>query len=163
MKKYVILEIIPSSLFPQKGEVLQLSALKVDDFKIVDRFDKRIVESKIPFPALEELVSYDKKSFSYEKETSKIMQLFKNWTEDLPLLIIDNQFTRNYLDHYEIGNPRKPVFESLNMKYNDFVVEEMIEKYQLQPSNYVVDLIFEALIYEDNNKKTLGKMWKGKE
>ena len=34
----------------------------------------------------------------------------------------------------------------------DDVIEEVIDKYKLEPSNYIVDLLYEALIYESNNR-----------
>ena len=36
------------------------------------------------------------------------------------------------------------------MKYNDNIIDEIIEKYNLENSNYIVDLLYEALIYEYN-------------
>ena len=36
------------------------------------------------------------------------------------------------------------------MKYNDNIIDEIIEKYNLENSNYIVDLLYEALIYENN-------------
>ena len=41
-EKYVILEIIPTAVDPKKGDVAQLSALKIDGIKLVDRFDYRL-------------------------------------------------------------------------------------------------------------------------
>ena len=38
------------------------------------------------------------------------------------------------------------------MEYNDNIIDEIIKKYNLEPSNYIVDLLYEALIYESNNK-----------
>ena len=32
------------------------------------------------------------------------------------------------------------------------MIDELIEKYNLEPSNYIVDLMLEALINESNNK-----------
>ncbi len=39
------------------------------------------------------------------------------------------------------------------MTYNDEIIDDIIEKYNLEPSNYIVDLLYEALIYESNNKR----------
>lgn len=151
-KKYIILEIVPSSLYAEKGEVLQLSAIKLNGFALIDRFDKRIVAEKVPFAELEKLISYDKEQFVYKNTSKEIMETFKNWIEDYNLLYINNAFTENYLNYYDVTNNKQPVFELLHMEYSDNVVEKMLEKYNLQPSNYVVDLIFEALINEENNK-----------
>ena len=49
-----------------------------------------------------------------------------------------------YICEYEAG-----LIESTG--YND--IDDIIEKYNLEPSNYIVDLLYEALIYESNNKR----------
>lgn len=148
--KYVILEIIPTSLNPDKGEVIQLSALKISDLNLIDRFDYRITDDKIPLDSLKELISYDKDKFVYKDSTKGIMDDFKKWIEDIPLLIIDNSYTENYLK--DIKNVRESIFSHLNMSYSDDVIGKIIQKYNLEDSNYIVDLLYEALIYESNNK-----------
>ena len=148
--KYVILELIPTSLNPDKGEIIQLSALKLDDLKLIDRFDYRIVDSKVPLDSMLEMISYDKDKFVYKDSKEEIIKDFINWIEDYKLLIIDNQYTLAYLN--DIKNEKESVFNHLNMKYHDNIINEIIDKYHLEPSDYIVDLLYEALIYESNNK-----------
>ena len=149
--KYVILEIIPTSLNPDIGEVIQLSALKINDLNLIDRFDYRIIDDRVPLDSLKELISYDKDKFIYKETTQEIMEDFSNWIEDIPLLIIDNAYTENYLKN--IKNTRESIFNHLNMSYSDDVIGKVIQKYSLEDSNYIVDLLYEALIYESNNKE----------
>lgn len=148
MKKYIILEIIPTAT--KDGDVVQLSALKIHDLKLIDRFDYRINENKIPYRDLIKMISYDKDKFIYKSSTKKIMSAFKKWCKNYDLLIIDNSYTLNYLE--ELNNKKESVFKYLNMEYNDNIIEDVIKKYKLEPSNYIVDLLYEALIYESNNK-----------
>lgn len=148
MEKYIILEIIPTAT--KDGDVVQLSALKIHDLKLIDRFDYRLNENKIPYRDLVKMISYDKDKFIYKNSTKKIMSAFKKWCKNYDLLIIDNSYTLNYLE--EINNKKESVFKYLNMEYNDNIIDEVIEKYKLEPSNYIVDLLYEALIYESNNK-----------
>ncbi|MDD3452970.1 MAG: hypothetical protein PHN42_01665 [Bacilli bacterium] len=152
MNKYIILEIIPTSADPNKGEIIQLSALKIkkDDLNLIDRFDYRITDEKIPLTELLNLISYDKSNFVYKSTTKEIINDFIDWIEDIPLLIIDNIYTINYLKN--IDNEKTSIFEYLNMKYHDNIIEDVIKKYQLRNSNYIVDLLYEALIYESNKK-----------
>lgn len=145
-KKYIILEIIPTAIKPERGEIIQISALKIDGLKIIDRFDCRLNEDKIPIKDFLKLINYDKDKFIYMNSTEEMLDNFERWCEELPLLIIDNVYTYNYLE--KLANKKESVFNYLNMKYHDRVIEEMIEKYKLIQSNYIVDLIFEALIKE---------------
>lgn len=150
-KKYIILEIIPTSSNPKFGDVVQLSALKIDNLKLIDRFDYRLVEDNIPFSEMREMISYDKDKFEYRNSTSEIMYEFKEWIEDFQLLILDNSYTRAYLDDF--SNEKKDISSYFDMTYNDEIIDDIIEKYNLEPSNYIVDLLYEALIYESNNKR----------
>ena len=43
-KEYVILELIPTDLNPQRGDIAQLSALKLKGLELIDRFDYRLNE-----------------------------------------------------------------------------------------------------------------------
>ena len=56
-EKYVILELIPEAISPDKGNLVQVSALKLDGLKLLDRFDCRLEESLIKNSDIKELVS----------------------------------------------------------------------------------------------------------
>ena len=144
--KYIILEIIPTSTDPKKGDVAQLSALKIDGIKLIDRFDYRLDKSKIKIPDILKMTDYDNESFKYVKTTKNLLSNFKKFIGDLPLLIIDNSYTRNYLSDF--NNDIYSVFEFLNLEVSDDVFDRLMNKYGLEPSNYLVDLLYEALIKE---------------
>lgn len=145
-KKYIILEIIPTSVDPLKGDVAQLSALKIDGIKLVDRFDYRLDKNKIKIPDILKMLDYDNEEFKYAKTTRAIMNNFRKFIEDLPLLIIDNVYTRNYLSIFD--NKKESVFKYLGFNVSDDVFDKLMNKYGLEPSNYLVDLLYEALIKE---------------
>ena len=145
-KKYIILEIIPTSIDPLKGDVAQLSALKIDGIKLVDRFDYRLDKNKIKIPDIIKMLDYDNEEFKYAKTTRAIMNNFRKFIEDLPLLIIDNAYTRNYLSIFD--NKKESVFKYLGLNISDDVFDKLMNKYGLEPSNYLVDLLYEALIKE---------------
>ena len=147
MNKYIIVELIPTTSKKETGDIIQLSALKVDNLSLIDRFDYRLNEDKIYFKKLLELIDYDKELFVYKNTTDEILNDFKEWCENYKILIIDNEYTKSYLKEFE---NKESIFEHLNMKYNDNIIDEIIEKYNLENSNYIVDLLYEALIYENN-------------
>lgn len=146
--KYVILEIIPTNSNPKKGDIAQISALKLDGFKLIDRFDYRLDKDKINVFDILKIINYDNDKFKYLSSTRKIKKEFKKFIGRLPLLIIDNSYTYKYLE--EFNNEKIPVFDYLNLKLSDTVFDEMIKKYNLESSNYLVDLLYEALIMEYN-------------
>jgi len=142
--KYIILELIPTSINKDNGVLVQLSALKLDGIKLLDRFDYRLKEELVPLSDFIDMCSYDKESFVYLDSTDLILDKFKEWCSDLPLLIIDNNYTRNYLS--DISNVKESVFDYLDLDNTNDAIDKMISKYHLEPSNYIVDLIYEALI-----------------
>ena len=147
MKEYIILEIIPDRL--KNGNIIQLEALRIKDLKLVDRLDIRLNEDLIPLDSLKEIVSYDKDKFIYKDTKEEIISEFKNFIDDIPLLILNNEYTNNYLE--EIDNEKIDITNLLNMEYTDDLIDKIIEKYKLQPSNYIVDLLYEALMFENDN------------
>jgi DNA polymerase III alpha subunit (gram-positive type) len=145
-ERYIILEIIPTAVDPKNGDIAQLSALKINGIKLEDRFDYRLDKSKIKIADILRMLDYDNESFKYVKTTKTIMKNFKKFIEDLPLLIIDNTYTKNYL--IDIDNKKESVFKYLGLDVSDDVFDKIMNKYGLEPSNYLVDLLYEALIKE---------------
>lgn len=143
-KRYIILEIIPTKV--KDGDVAQISALKINGINIEDRFDYRLDKSKIKIPDILNMINYDNDAFKYVKTTKLIMKNFRKFIGDLPLLIIDNSYTRNYLEEFD--NEKESIFKYLNLDITDDVFDRLINKYNLEVSNYLVDLLYEALIRE---------------
>ena len=149
-KEYIILEIIPTSPNPEKGEVAQLSALKLKGLTLLDRFDYRLKEDNINNIYIEEMINYDKENFIYKETTKEILDDFKKWIGRDLLLIIDNDYTKDYLKKYK--KKKESIFKYLDTCFYDDVFNEIIKKYNLEASNYIVDLLYEALIYESNKE-----------
>lgn len=143
-EKYIIVEIIPTASTPKKGEIIQLSALKLDGLQLIDRFDYRLQEDKLPIPEMISWIDYDKNEFTYVDDTKKILKDFKNWTKDLPILILDELYTPKYLN--DLKKDLIPILSILEEKYSEDIIDKLINKYHLEPSNYIVDLLYECLI-----------------
>ena len=148
--KYIIVEVIPTSSDSEKGIIAQLSALKLEGIKLLDRFDYRIDDSFVDNNDLLEMISYDKENFKYTSDTSLIIEKFKEWIEDLPILLIENDYTEDYLK--DINNQMELVYPYLNVDYNYDVFNTIMTKYGIAQSNYLVDIMYEAIIAESNNK-----------
>ena len=149
-KEYIIVEIIPTSPNPEKGDIAQLSALKLNGLTLVDRFDYRLNEDNINNIYIKEMNNYDKENFIYKNTTKEIKDEFKKWIKKDLLLIIDNDYTKEYLKEYK--NIKESVFSYLDTCFYDDVFNELIDKYHLEKSNYIVDILYESLIYESNNQ-----------
>ena len=144
--RYVILEIIPTKI--SNGDIAQISALKINKLKLEDRFDYRLDKDKIDVADILKITNYDNDKFKYVKTTNEIKRKFKEFIGNLPLLIIDNLYTNNYLECFK--NDKYSIFDYLNLSVSDMVFDELIKKYNLVPSNHLVDLLYEALIMEYN-------------
>ena len=144
-KEYIIVEIVPNHSNAKVGFIVQLQALKINNDKIIDRLDLRVNENLIKNSDLLNMISYDKEMFRYVEKDS-IMKEFINFIGKDKLLIIDNYYTIDYLK--EIKNKKESVFKFLDLELSDDVFDKLIKKYKLEPSNHLVDLLYEALIFE---------------
>ena len=149
-KNYIIVEIIPTASNPKYGVIAQLSALKLNGLVLKERFDYRLKEEKIHNQDILRMINYDKEDFKYVDSNEEIMNQFQEFIGDYDLLIMDNSYTKKYLE--KIKNKKESIFKYLHMRFSDNVIDRMIKKYQLEKSNYIVDLLYEALIFESNNK-----------
>ena len=140
--EYIILEIIPTRL--KDGDIVELTALRIKDLKLIDRFNYRLDKSKVTIPEFLEMCNYDDDKFNYIDDTKKIISSFKEWVGNLPLICIDNTYTLNYLEDFD--NKIELVFPYLDLEINSDVIQSMISKYKLEESNYLVDLVYEAII-----------------
>ncbi len=152
MKEFIILEIIPTHSKKELGKIIQLQALKIKDMNLIDRFDYRLNEDKISNKDLVNLISYDKDYFKYVNDDKKILKEFSKWSKKLPLLILDNSYTNDYLSG--LKNKKESICNYLDTEYSDDLIGELIKKYKLEPSNHIVDLLYESMIMHDNEKKS---------
>jgi DNA polymerase III alpha subunit (gram-positive type) len=143
-EEYIIVEIIPTAIHPSKGDIIQLSALKLKGLQLIGRFDERLEERLIALQDFKDLISYDKDSFKYKSSTKEILNDFEKWSDNLPLLILDNPYTNNFLE--SLSNKKESILKYLDKEYNDRVVEELIEENNIEPTNYIVDILYESLI-----------------
>ena len=127
-KEYIILEIIPTRLSPDKGLIAQLSALKIKDLCLLDRFDYRLDEKLIYNPDILNMIKYDKDSFTYVKDKETILNKFREWAKDIELLIIDNEYTKNYLKPLKNKTLFNPFIDCVD-KANQELIDN-IQKYE---------------------------------
>ena len=143
--KNIIVELIPNHSNSKKGYIVQLQALKLDGLKLIDRFDYRVIDEKIENQDLLNMISYDKDKFNYVENPINILKDFKKWSKGYNLLIIDNFYTLDYLNEFK---NKESIFNYLDMSFSNDVIDKIIDKYHLEYSNHIVDLLYEALIYE---------------
>ncbi len=149
--EYVVLEIIPTGLTPDSGQLVQLSAIKLKGLELVDRFDYRLKEESILFKKIIDIISYDKDSFIYCETEEDIYEAFKKFIGKLPLLYISDPYTLNFIKRY--SNKKEDILKQYNKEYSTTIIDELMNKYNIQPTNYIVDILYESLIHESNNKK----------
>lgn len=148
--QYIIVEIIPTHSDPEKGFIAQLSALKLQGTKLIDRFDYRVEDNLLGDSDVKRFIQYDKNSFTYVNNIYFIIEKFKQWAKDLPLVIIEDNYTLSYLK--ELNNRKELVYKYFDIEPSEDAFIQMVGKYKLQPSDHLVDLVYEAIIYDGNNK-----------
>ena len=143
-KEFIIVEIIPNHSNAKAGFIVQLQALKIKDDKIIDRLDLRVSEDLINNRDLLNMINYDKELFKYV-EKDELVKEFVDFIKKDKLLIIDNYYTLDYLS--KIPNKKESVFNYLGLELSNDVFDKLIEKYKLEPSNHLVDLLYEAIVF----------------
>ena len=133
------------SLFEVENFLKNLCYVK-NSFCFVKKGKYILDKNKINIPDILNMTNYDNDSFKYVKTTKALMKNFKKFIGDLPLLIIDNSYTRNYLEEFD--NKKESIFKYLNLDMSDDVFDRLVNKYNLEASNYLVDLLYEAIIKE---------------
>jgi DNA polymerase III alpha subunit (gram-positive type) len=142
-EKYIIIEIIPTTRYKETGEIAELTALKLDGLNLIDRFNYRLEKDRVKVPDIIALTSYDNDKFNYVSSTKEILENFYDWSNEYPILILDNDYTNNYLS--DLPNKKISICKVLDIEYSDNVIENLIKKYKLKPSNYIVDLLYESI------------------
>ena len=57
---------------------------------------------------------------------------------------MDELYTPKYLS--DLKDNLMPILPILNEIYSEDIIDKLIAKYHLEPSNYIVDLLYECLI-----------------
>ena len=65
--------------------------------------------------------------------------------------LFHNMYTLDYLD--SLDNQKELIYPYLEMEYSLDVFDRIMEKYPIEPSNHLVDILYEAIIYEGNKKE----------
>ncbi len=143
--KYIIVEIIPTRSNSKDGFIAQISALKLEGLKLIDRFDYRVKDELIDNIDVLRIINYDKNMFTYIDNDVFIPEKFKQFVEDLPLLIIEDSYTLDYLSY--LDNKKELVYPYIGVEYNQNVFDDIKKKFKLEDSNHLVDLIYEAIIF----------------
>ncbi len=149
LDKYIIVEIIPNHSDYKKGIICQIQALKLNGLKLVSRFDYRVFPEIINNITISNMINYDCDFFNYT-DLVTMKKKFKEFVEDYKILILDDNYTKDYLSYLE--NKKDLIYPYLDMTYSLNFFDEISAKYNLKPSNHLVDLIYEALIYKTNKK-----------
>jgi len=141
-KKYIIVEIIPTTRFKNTGDIAQLCAIKVDD-DIITNLKLRLNLNKIQIPDILNMINYDKDKFEYLSTTNKILNKFKKWSNNLDLIVIPNSYTLDYLGDLE--NKKVSICEVLDMKFSDNLFNDISLKYNLDLNDEIVEIMYKAI------------------
>ena len=96
--KYIIVEVIPTHSDSKQGFIAQISALKLEGIKLIDRFDYRVENKLIENEDLKRMISHDKDMFTYVDNIYFIIEKFKKrWEKGYPILIIEETYTTRLL------------------------------------------------------------------
>ncbi len=147
--EYVIVEIIPNrSKRELGGSIEQVSCLKIKDLYLVDSLYLRHNPEYIDIPDLVKMLDYGHDYFETTDYVNEVESRFKEFIGKTPLLIMDNDYTKNYLKDYP--NKKKSIFKELDVEEHSNVFQEIMDLYGIQPTDDLVTILYEALISKHN-------------
>ena len=145
-KSFIILELIPSSRI--NGDLIEVNALRIKDKKIIDRLNIRLDRDKINNQDLLDITNYDIDNFKFFDSKEKIEKELKDFVKKTPLYYIFDSYTSNYLEY--LTNTKYDILKLLNLNYHFDIIDEIINKYKIEPTKYIVDILYEALIFNED-------------
>lgn len=138
LKEGILLELIPSK--SKDGDIIQIEALDIKNNKIINRLNIRYLANNLD-QKLIDMISYDKDEHIYLDSTKSMLKALKDFARDKTIYIMDNGYTKNYLKEFNTSF----IEEFLGEKKENFL-ERMIKKYNIKPTNYIVDILYESII-----------------
>ena len=89
------------------------------------------------------MTNYDNDKFEYLETTNEIMNKFIKFIEDYDLIIIPNDYTKEYLSN--IKNNKISISDKLGIDYSELLIDDIINKYNLEYSNDIVGILNDAI------------------
>ena len=89
------------------------------------------------------MTNYDNDKFEYLETTNEIMNKFIKFIEDYDLIIIPNDYTKEYLSN--IKNNKISISDKLGIVYSELLIDDIINKYNLEYSNDIVGILNDAI------------------
>lgn len=138
LKEGILLELIPSK--SKDGDIIQIEALDIKNNEIINRLNIRYLAKNLD-QKLIDMISYDKEDHIYLDSNEEMLKALKDFANDKTIYILDNSYTKEYLKEFNTSF----VEDFLSEEKENFL-ERMIKKYNIQPTNYIVDILYESII-----------------
>lgn len=138
LKEGILLELIPSK--SKDGDIIQIEALDIKNNEIIKRLNIRYLAKNLD-KKLIDMISYDKEDHIYLDSTEEMLKALKDFAKDKTIYIMDNTYTKDYLKGFNTS-----FIEEFLGEEKDNFLERMIKKYNIEPTNYIVDILYESII-----------------
>jgi len=96
--EYVVVDIEVNNSKPQKGQVIEIGAVKIKDLKIVDSFDFLIYADDVPI-FVERVTGINQKMLQNEKSQKEILKKFRLFLGDAVFIAHPADFDFNFLNY----------------------------------------------------------------
>lgn len=138
LKEGILLELIPSK--NKDGDIIQIEALDIKNNQVINRLNIRYLAKNLD-QKLIDMISYDKDDHIYLDSIEAMLKALKDFAKDKTIYIMDNGYTKDYLKEFNTS-----FIEEFLEEEKDGFLERMIKKYNIKPTNYIVDILYESII-----------------
>ena len=117
---YVVFDLETTGLYPNSGDtMIEIGAVKIDNGKIVDRFDELINPGRELNEEIIKITGIDNEMLKGKRNEEDVLKDFMNWVGDLPMVAHNAKFDISFVDmafsKYNLGSLKNTVIDTLGL------------------------------------------------
>ena len=117
---YVVFDLETTGLYPNSGDtMIEIGAVKIDNGKIVDRFDELINPDRDLTEEIIKITGIDNDMLKGKRNEEDVLKDFMDWVGDLPMVAHNAKFDISFVDmafsKYNLGSLKNTVIDTLGL------------------------------------------------
>ena len=117
---YVVFDLETTGLYPNSGDtMIEIGAVKIDNGKIVDRFDELINPDRDLTEEIIKITGIDNDMLKGKRNEEDVLKDFMDWVGDLPMVAHNAKFDISFVDmafsKYNLGKLSNTVIDTLGL------------------------------------------------
>ena len=117
---YVVFDLETTGLYPNSGDsIIEIGAVKINDGKIIDRFDELINPSKDLNEEIIKITGISNEMLKDKRNEEEVLNDFMKWVGNVPMVAHNAKFDISFIDmafsKYNLGTLKNTVIDTLGL------------------------------------------------